>query len=100
MEGVGETGMRDHLVTITGVVIPIEWSDDHQVSGVAVAGWGETDYLIRNDDMGKELLKLLHGQVRVMGEVTMDEEGRNWIYVRSFQIVPSNSVVHVNEGQP
>ena len=30
----------------------------------------------------------------------MDEEGRNWIYVRSFRFVPANSVVHVNEDQP
>jgi hypothetical protein len=96
-KAVGEPEEKDLQVAITGVVIPTEWSEDHQVSGIAVAGWDETEYPIWNDDMGKELRKRLHDHVKIEGQVGTDDQGRSRLHVRSFQVVPMSSSVRKKE---
>ena len=57
------------LITIKGIVIPVDWDQKGNPVNVAVATHTEEEYLVRNDSKGKELLNLIRGGVEVTGLV-------------------------------
>ena len=70
-------------IEIRGVVIPDNWDDAGAVIGVALSAFDEVNYLIRNDDKGRDLAALLQEEVEVKGDV--EEIGnRKVITVRDY----------------
>jgi hypothetical protein len=70
--------------TLTGIVIPMEWNDDHDVTAAALATPDEKEYRIGGNRKGRELLGYLQHQVEARGPVSEDEKGRLVITVRSY----------------
>lgn len=70
--------------TLTGIVIPIEWNDDHDVVAAALATPDEREYRIGGNRKGQELLGHLQRQVEATGLLSEDEKGRTVITVRSY----------------
>jgi hypothetical protein len=60
------------MVRIQGIVVPIDWDDDGNVTSVAIATRAEEEFLIRNSDKVEELKKLLRQEVEVQGEVALE----------------------------
>jgi streptomycin 6-kinase len=70
--------------TLTGIVIPVNWNDDQEVTEAALATADEKEYRIGGNRKGKELLSFLQHQVEVTGTLSRDEKGRAVITVRRY----------------
>jgi hypothetical protein len=70
--------------TLSGIVIPVDWNDDHEVTVAALATDDEKEYRIGRNQRGKELLGYLQRLVEVTGSLNGDENGRMVITVRSY----------------
>jgi len=68
--------------TLTGIVIPVNWNEDQEVTAAALATADEKEYRIGGNRKGKELLSFLQHQVEVTGTLSRDEKGRSGIAVR------------------
>jgi hypothetical protein len=75
-----------HSATLTGIVIPVDWNEDHDVVAVALAMPDEKEYRVGGNRRGKELLRHLQRQVEVTGLLSEDEKGRTVISVRNYVI--------------
>jgi hypothetical protein len=73
------------MVRIQGLVVPIDWDDDGNVTSVAIATRAEEEFLIRDSDKVEELKRLLRQEVEVRGEMTL-EGSQKVILVKS--VVP------------
>jgi hypothetical protein len=73
---------RAQSITLTGIVIPADWNDDHEVIVTALATADENR--IGGNRKGKELLAYLQRQVETTGTLREDEEGRLVITIRRY----------------
>ena len=69
---------------LTGIIIPADWNERHELIAAALATADEKEYRIVNNRKGKELLDLLHRQVEVTGPLTKDENGREIVTVKGY----------------
>jgi hypothetical protein len=60
------------MMRIQGIVVPIDWDEDGNVTSVTIATHEEEEFLIRNGDKVEELKKLLRQEVEVQGEMTLE----------------------------
>ncbi len=74
------------FLTIDGLVIPVQWDDDGQVTALSIATLDEDEYLVFLDEKGKELLKHLKEEVLVKGWFYRDRDQRKCIAVDSFVV--------------
>jgi hypothetical protein len=75
---------RTQSITLTGIVIPADWNDSHEVIVTALATADEKEYRISGNRKGKELLAYLQCQVETTGTLREDEEGRLVITIRRY----------------
>jgi hypothetical protein len=75
---------RAQSITLTGIVIPVDWNDDHDVIVAALATADEKEYRIVGNRKGKELFAYLQRQVEATGALGEDEEGRMVITIRRY----------------
>jgi len=60
---------RKGLITIRGIVTPVDWDEKGNVVATAISTHTEEEYLVINDSKGKELLNLIQEAVEVSGLV-------------------------------
>jgi hypothetical protein len=77
---------KGKTVTLTGIVIPADWSDHQEVIAAALATADEKEYRICTTKKGKEILVALQREVEATGVLDRDEKGRDVITVRSYII--------------
>lgn len=75
---------RAQGITLTGIVIPVDWNDDHEVIVTALATADEKEYRIGANRKGKELMAYLQRQVEATGTREEDEEGRPVITIKRY----------------
>lgn len=75
---------KTRSVSLTGIVIPVEWNEGLQVVAVALATSDEKEYRIADNRKGKELLGSLQRQVEVTGLLGIDQKGRAVMTVRRY----------------
>jgi hypothetical protein len=75
---------KTQSATLTGIVIPMEWNDAHDVIAAALATPDEKEYRIGDNRKGQELLSYLQHQVEATGFLSEDEKGRMAITVRRY----------------
>ena len=61
---------RKGLITIRGIVTPVDWDEKGNVVATAISTHTEEEYLVINDSKAKELLNLIQEAVEVSGLVT------------------------------
>jgi len=61
--------MAEKLITIKGIVIPVDWDEKGRAVSVAIFTQDEDEYIIQKDLKGKELLDLIHKELEVSGFV-------------------------------
>lgn len=71
-------------VTLTGIVIPVDWNDDHEVTVTALATADESEYRVGGNRKGRELLAYLQRQVEATGTLDEDASGRPVITIRRY----------------
>lgn len=75
---------KTQTTTLTGIVIPTDWNDHHEVVAAALATADEREYRIGANRKGKELLDLLQQPVEVTGTLEQDGNGRTVITVKRY----------------
>ncbi len=88
---------RESEVTIEGTVIETEWDEDDNVVSVAISvtifpedSTEEEymiDYLVTENEKGKELVNFVGQDVRATGTAVEDEDGVLVISVRVFEVI-------------
>ncbi len=70
-------------MVIEGVVVPCKWDKKGRITGIAIAGYDETEIPVLMDIKGKEIIPLLHHKIQITG-VRVKEMNKIFIRVDSF----------------
>jgi len=79
--------MNDHLTTIRGLVIPVDWDEDGNILNLAISTFDEDEYWIEIDKKIKQLMSIIRKEVEVTGLVG-ETDGRKRIIVKRIDINP------------
>ncbi len=60
---------KNALITLKGIIIPVDWDNKGNVIAVAISTDREEEYLICNDDKGKGLFQFIQDLVMVRGTI-------------------------------
>ncbi len=72
-------------VTITGIIVPVEWDEKGNPVSTAVSTYTEQEYLIDGSNKkGLELQKLFRQKVKVTGTPGFSKSGRQIITVKKY----------------
>lgn len=75
---------NEELTMIKGLIVPTEWDRKGNVTGIALSGRDEIEYLIDKDRVGKRLLALIREEVEVRGLVR-EENNRKSIAIKTYR---------------
>jgi hypothetical protein len=75
---------KEQTTILTGIIIPADWNNRHEVIATALATADEKEYRIGGNKKGRELLNLLQRQVEVIGSIDQDGKGRTVITVKRY----------------
>jgi hypothetical protein len=76
--------LRPDLVTIRGIVLPIDWDRKGNVAAMAVSTYDEDEYLVEKDENGAALEAFMRKEVEVVG-IVREAGGRQIITVKGMQ---------------
>ena len=86
LAGIDEKGKEgNNLLSIRGIVIPAEWDEEGNVVAVAVSGYDEVEYLLENNEKGKELKAFIREEVEVSG-ILKQEKNRLIIEGKEYRL--------------
>ncbi len=87
--------MSGRPTAIQGVVIPVEWDGRGKVLAVAISARDESEYRVEKSGKGLNLMRLIHREVKVTGEVK-EESGKKTIRVEAYRLqkVPDQQSIH------
>jgi len=77
----------NNLVIIRGIVIPADWDEKGDVVAVAVSTYDEVEYLIENNEKGKELKAFIREEVEVSG-ILKKEKKQADIKIKEYRLKP------------
>ena len=73
------------MVTINGIVIPIEWNERGGVVAIALSAYDEKEYVIDKRGRGIELISHLREELEISGVVSQVENNQ-MITVKDYMI--------------
>jgi hypothetical protein len=76
--------LRPDLITIKGIVLPIDWDRKGNVAAMALSTYDEDEYLIEKDENGAALEAFMREEVEVVG-IVREAGGRQIITVKGVQ---------------
>lgn len=79
-------GTVDKLTTVRGIVIPVDWDKEGNAITVAISGLDEQEYVIEQDEKGKELIGLIRQEIEVSGVVRKVIKGSKTFAVKSYRL--------------
>jgi hypothetical protein len=72
--------------TLVGIITPIEWNDDLQITAVALCATDDEQYLIEN---GEKFFDLVQTCIEATGRVQRDRKTFRRITIKRFDIIES-----------
>ncbi len=72
--------------TLTGIVTPVQWDDDHQVTAVALSATDDEEYWIENGD---KFIDLVQKCIEASGKVRRDRKTTRSIVIKRFSVLES-----------
>ena len=72
-------------IILTGFVYEIQ--EGSWTNGIAIST-GDEDYMVEMNEQGEKLCKEIENDVRVTGYVTEGRDGKNWILVTGYEVLP------------
>lgn len=82
----GKSKRSNELVTLRGILLPMEWDEDGHVIGVGFSGTDEKEYQIEVKEKKAELLRLLQKKVEVTG-LLREWAGNRVIVLKDYKLV-------------
>lgn len=73
----------ERIITVRGIVIPVDWDEKGKVVAAALSTRTEDEYLIDHGYKGKELLHHIQEEVEVSG-VARKNNGKKTITVQEY----------------
>jgi hypothetical protein len=70
--------------TLVGIVTPIQWGEDDQVTAVALSATDDEAYLIEN---GAKFIELVQKCIEASGKVKRDKKAARSITIKRFSII-------------
>jgi hypothetical protein len=55
------------MISIHGIIIPVKWDANGNITGIAIATHKEEEYYIECDNKAAKLMSLLRQEVRITG---------------------------------
>jgi hypothetical protein len=81
-------------ITIQGLVIPVDWDQDGNVTAVAISAYDEIEYLVEQTEKAAELLRFVHMQVEARGTLRELEAKGGLIAIEHYRVMkPSGANV-------
>ena len=72
-------------IAIKGIVNPIDWDDDGNITDIVIATPTEDEFLIQEGELKEELLALVGAEVLVMGSVIYTKDGERILSVHEYE---------------
>jgi hypothetical protein len=77
----GKTGK---VVTVRGLILPVEWDESDNVVAVVIETADEESFIVETDKKGRELLQFIHHEVEATGSLRDGEYGNVYIKLKSY----------------
>ena len=77
---------RRKNVELMGSITAFDWDDDNNVNRVSLCV-DDDEYLIDDDNQGKELIKLIDAKIKAKGKSYLDENKNYCLKVEQFTIL-------------
>jgi len=81
-----DNGIDNELITITGIVIPVDWDEEGNALAAAISSPDEQEYFIKQDAKGKELVGLMRQEIEASGVVRKGIKGRKTVTVKNYRL--------------
>ncbi|MFC1862757.1 hypothetical protein ACFL1Z_02235 [Thermodesulfobacteriota bacterium] len=78
------------LTLLQGIIIPVEWDDNGNITAIALSTYDEEEYIISNDEKFEELVKILRQEVKLTGDIIIDHKKKS-IFVHSYMLKSNSS---------
>jgi len=82
----GRPKKSDSIVKVCGIITASGWDEENHVTSVTLSMADEMEYLIHQDNKGRQLLRFLQKEVEVTGLVEEDPFGKKKIKILSYEI--------------
>ncbi len=76
---------KDRLITIQGLIIPVNWDEKGRVTAIAASTFDEEEYLLDHNTKVEPLFSLVRKEVAVTGYVR-EEMGKKIMTVQKFHL--------------
>jgi hypothetical protein len=76
---------NNRLTTLRGILVPVDWDDEGNVTAVALSTRDEREYLIDKDAIGKGLQSHVREEVELSGILKDGPAGRT-VTVKEFRL--------------
>ena len=77
--------MNGNLKTIHGIIIPATWDKEGDIVAVAIATKDEQEYLVEDDDVGRNLLSHIRQEVVLKGSLKKKQK-KPTMKVETFRV--------------
>ena len=74
------------LITIQGIVIPVEWDKKGNVIATAICTYNEVEYMVDRDEIGNQLLSNIRKKIEARGLVIREKEKKK-IKIQNYRIL-------------
>jgi len=65
-----------NLITIRGIVVPVDWDEKGRVVYLAISTFDEDEYLVDKDEKGAALLRFIRKEVEITGILKREEKSQ------------------------
>ncbi len=70
--------------TLVGIITPIQWGEDDQITAVALSATDDEEYLIENGD---KFIDLVQKCIEARGRVKRDRKSTRCITIKRFSVI-------------
>lgn len=70
--------------TLIGIVTPIQWDEDDQITAVALSATDDEEYYIEN---GNKFIDLVQKCIEARGSVNRDRKSTRCITIKKFSVI-------------
>lgn len=88
----------NQLITVRGILLPVDWDEDGHVIALALSGTDEKEYQIEVNDKKAELLALLQKKVEVTG-LLRERAGNSVIVLNNYRMCKRNRKTYYSNRQ-
>ena len=74
-------------ISLEGIVTPSAWDEDCRITAVKISASGEREFLVTEEEKGRELLALVRQKLKVSGLLHENENGSQTVTIKTYEPV-------------